>query len=300
MEIVSNITEYVSAVPTSIALGTFDGVHRGHISVIKSAISDDGLVPAVFTFSSSPQGVLSGNMIRSLATQPIKQRLIESLGVKLFISPSFLEVKDLTPNEFIQILAVNFKAKRLCCGFNFRFGKNGEGNANMLKTLGKEYGIEVNITPPVVQDELPVSSTRIRELISNGEIQQAQQLLSHPFGFEFPVIEGDHRGRIIGTPTINQQWPQNFVQPKFGVYESRTYINGKKYKSVSNIGLRPTVGSDYVRSETYILDYNGDLYGESVYVELKKFLRAEQRFDNIDELKAAIMKDVETVRQEEL
>lgn len=295
MEVVNQIEMYESQVNTSIALGTFDGVHLAHAAVIKEAV-DSEYTPAVFTFSQSPSGVITGSKVSAIATKNVKQKLIEDLGVKLFFCPPFLDYKDMSAEDFVEMLASKLHAKKITCGFNFRFGAGAKGNPQMLKELCKEKNIELKVIPPVLEGESPVSSTRIRGYIENGELDKARELLGHDFFYEFEVTEGNHLGSTWDIPTINQVFPNNFIVPKFGVYASKTIIDGNEYKSITNVGLKPTVGSDSVLSETNIFDFKGDLYNKSITVVLKFFIRPERKFNDIDELKRAIHNDIDYVK----
>ena len=295
MEIVNNIESYEPKENTSIALGTFDGVHLAHRQVIMNAVNSE-YKSAVFTFAQSPSGIINGEAVAMLTTKTVKEQIMEGLGVELFICPDFLNIKDMLPNEFILMLKEKFNAKEIICGFNFKFGKNGAGNANILKQLCKENDITLTVVPPIMIGDEPVSSTRIRTLIENGEIPAANDLLGYAFSFEFPVIEGNHLGSTWNIPTINQKFPVTFIVPKKGVYASKVKIDGKTYKSISNIGLKPTVGSDGVSAETFVFDYEGDLYGKRILVSVYNFIREERKFEDVNELQMAINKDINFVK----
>lgn len=296
MKIINDITSFSCSDQTAIAIGTFDGVHKGHQQVITATNINENIVPAVFTFEQSPSGFIDGKLVSSLSTQTVKYQLIESLNVKLYISPDFQSIRNLSPDKFVKMLKTKLNAAHICCGFNFRFGKNSEGNASMLKQLCDEYNIQVSIIPPVVDDDMPISSTRIRELIAGGKVKKANDLLGHPFCFDFKVIKGAQLGRNLGFPTINQLWPNNFIIPKLGVYATRVKIGDIWYKSISNIGKKPTVSNGGIQCETYIMDFNGDLYGSNPFIEVFDFIREERLFKNIDELRQAIFNDVELVK----
>ena len=295
MRVISNIEMYDEKVNTSIALGTFDGVHLAHTAVIKEAVNSQ-YTPAVFTFSQSPSGVINGEKVYSIVTKETKQKLIKELGVELFISPSFLDYKDMSAEDFVKMLVFSLNAKKITCGFNFRFGAGAKGNPKLLKELCKKYGVELKVIAPVIIGDEPVSSTRIRKYIQNGELSHARELLGHDFSYELEVSQGNHLGREWEIPTINQAFPNNFIIPKFGVYASKTVIDSKEYKSITNIGIKPTVGSDNVCSETNIFDFDGDLYGKTAEVVLKFFIRPERKFEDIEELKRAIHKDISYVK----
>lgn len=300
MLVISDLSDYVCSSPTSVALGRFDGVHLGHKAVINAAVdfeSDEPLIPAVFTFEQSPHGIITGEMVYALLTDSQKHSAIENEGIRLYFCPHFSTVKEMLPEEFVLMLKKHLNVRHISCGFNFTFGKNGMGNPAMLKDICKRNDIALTVVPPVEVEGEPVSSSLIRKYIENGEIDAASRLLGYRFYEDFPVINGDKRGREMKLPTINQKLPPTFIHPKYGVYATRTLINGKWHLSVSNVGVHPTVGSDYPRVETNILDFDGDLYGEGIKVEFFDFLRDELSFNSVDELIFAINADIKRVRE---
>ncbi len=295
MKTINNIELFNEKVDTSIALGTFDGVHLAHQAVINEAVNSE-YTPAVFTFNQSPSGIINGEKIGAIATKETKAKLLENLGIKLLFCPDFLSVKDLSPEDFVKLLKEKLGAKKITCGFNFRFGLGGKGNPQILKQLCKKNKIELKVIPPILVGDEPVSSTRIRKYIENGELEKARELLGHNFSFEFEVTSGNHLGSTWDIPTINQVFPNNFIVPKKGVYASKTIIDGKEYKSITNIGLKPTVGSDNVSAETNIFDFSGDLYGAEITVVIYYFIRPERKFEDLEELKRAILNDIDYVK----
>lgn len=280
---------------TALALGTFDGVHKGHSAVIKN-VTESNYISGAVCFLAPPSGALQGKAIPLLATQSVKEYMLESHGIQLLVSMDFSETRNLSPEEFVEILVTHYNAKRLCCGYNFRFGKNGAGDAALLCKLGKEYGIEVVVVDEVRQDGKPISSTAIRKLIEDGNIKAANRMLGHSFVFSGEVAHGAARGRTLGSPTINQIWNTDVVLPKFGVYAATVEIDGKCCKAVTNIGLHPTYEVSKPLAESYILDYSGDLYGKNLKVSLHDFIRPEKKFDGAESLREQISKDIEFVK----
>ena len=274
--------------PCSLALGAFDGLHRGHMAVIHAACAPgkegQEWEPAVFTFHSSP----SGNC--AVLTGRDKERILEHAGVRRLYSLDFQEVRDWEAETFVrELLFHTCNARRLCCGEDFRFGKGAQGDVAMLGRLCEEAGVELYVVPPVTDGGEKVSSTRIRKAVEEGAIPLANRLLGRPFGFSLEVIHGNHiGGTVLGTPTINQAIPEGFVLPRFGVYASWCRVGGRYFYGVTNVGVKPTVGSDKVLAETWMPDFTGDLYGKRVRVFLLEFLRPEKKFDSMEELKAAI------------
>ena len=296
MKIVRSLEEMGETAPSSLALGAFDGLHRGHMAVIGRACApgEGGrrLQPAVFTFSRSPAGnsaVLTGRD---------KERLLEDAGVEVLYSLEFSQVKDWEAEAFVeQVLFETCAAQRLCCGEDFRFGRGARGDTALLQTLCDRRGVELTVVPPVKEGGEKVSSTRIRAAVEAGDISLANRLLGRPFGFSLEVIHGNHIGTGLGTPTINQAIPEGFVLPRFGVYASWCRVGGEYFYGVTNVGVKPTVGSDRVLAETWMPEFQGDLYGKRVRVFLLEFLRPEKKFGSLEELKAAIQTNGEQAKE---
>ena len=296
MKIVRSLEEMGETAPSSLALGAFDGLHRGHMAVIGRACApgEGGrrLQPAVFTFSRSPAGnsaVLTGRD---------KERLLEDAGVEVLYSLEFSQVKDWEAEAFVeQVLFETCAAQRLCCGEDFRFGRGARGDTALLQTLCDRRGVKLTVVPPVKEGGEKVSSTRIRAAVEAGDISLANRLLGRPFGFSLEVIHGNHIGTGLGTPTINQAIPEGFVLPRFGVYASWCRVGGEYFYGVTNVGVKPTVGSDRVLAETWMPEFQGDLYGKRVRVFLLEFLRPEKKFGSLEELKAAIQTNGEQAKE---
>lgn len=293
MEILERLPEEPQQ-PCALALGTFDGLHLGHQAVIKAALreGESPLEAAVFTFRRSP----SGERLVMLGTD--KARLLEEMGVKKMYSMDFSELKSMEAEAFVQeVLFARLNARRLCCGADFRFGRGKAGDAALLERLCAQAGAELAVLSPVELDGEKISSTRIRQAVSAGDMPQASRLLGRPFGFTLEVIHGNHiGGSKLGTPTVNQALPEELVFPRFGVYAAWCQAEGERFYGVCNVGIKPTVGSDRVLAETWMPDFAGDLYGQEIQVELVEFLRPERKFDSLEELKAAIKKNGEQAR----
>lgn len=284
----------------SLALGFFDGLHIGHQSVINAAVQQkkNGFIPAMLTFSDSPQGLISQKAVPRLMTRESRYALLEKLGIEVLYELDFQSVMNISPQDFVgSILCKSLGAKKVFCGFNYRFGKAGAGDEKMLHSLCSEHGIEAVTLPPVLFENEAVSSTRIRTALANGEIEKANHMLGRRFSFDFTVSHGNELGRKMETPTINQPIPSDFIMPKFGVYAAFAVIGGKLCRAVTNIGVKPTVGSNSPLAETWILDGEiGSLYGSRPEIELVQFIRPEQKFSGIAELQSAILKDGETAK----
>ena len=272
----------------AIALGTFDGLHKGHRTVLNLP---DGMKKTAVIFALPPKAVLSGEP-RSIMTARDKCAALKKIGIDEIFTLDFNKVKDMPPEEFLRFLKDKFSPDLISCGFNYHFGKNAAGNTQVLGDFCKCNGIEFNCHGAVSENGEPVSSTRIREYLKNGEIEKANKLLTFPFSFTAEVISGDRRGRTIGFPTVNQKYPSELIPLKFGVYKSKMLIDGKEYEGITNIGIRPTFKTDYIISETYIIGFSGDLYGKDITTAPTRFVRGEVKFSSIEELKRQIEADI--------
>ena len=285
-----------STTKTAVTLGSFDGLHKGHTAVIACAFEmqkKHGLFPLVLLFDKHPMLTIAGKSPDMILQSELRDELIARLGAGKRIV-SFREVKDMSCREFFEkILLEKLNAGGVCCGWNYRFGKNNEGGVEELRALCSEHGVELKVTPPVDCNGEPVSSTRIRQAVENGDIPLANSMLGREFRYKLTVVDGQHRGRLIGAPTINQRFDEGFVKPKKGVYASVTVVDGKEYPSVTNIGLRPSFENEDFRSETCILGFSGNLYGQEIEVRLLCFLRDETKFGSLDALSEQIGRDAE-------
>ena len=189
-------------------------------------------------------------------------------------------------------------AKELSCGYDFTFGKKGAGTTQQLREIAQKHGVKLNVCDPINLDGEPVSSTRIRQAILEGKMDQASRMLGRRFCIRLKVDHGNQIGRLMDFPTINQVFPRYHIVPKYGVYSTVVNIDGKLYGGVTNVGVKPTVGSDGPLAETYIMDFSGDLYGKIVEVYFFRFVRPEQKFSSIDQLKAQIAADKENVMKD--
>ncbi len=282
-----------------VALGNFDGLHKGHRKVISTAIEkaeEAGLKAIVLLFKNHPFSALGYDVPKRLITRDERKKKIQQMGAEC-VEIDFSEIVNMDCNRFVdEILIENLGAKALCCGFNYHFGKGAIGTAETLSEIVESRGLELSIVQPLCYKNLPVSSSRIRECIMKGNMKDANAMLGENFGYEYEVVGGDRIGRNLGAPTINQYFEDDFIVPLNGVYTSTTYIDGQEYNSVTNIGIRPTVtgGNEESlksRSETFIIDFSGDLYGRKIKVELRKYIRSEKKFSSLEELKRQIQTD---------
>lgn len=268
----------------AIALGTFDGLHIGHKAVLNGASGDKKIA---LTFETPPK---SGDNPALLITSNEKNAQLKKMGFEPIVL-DFKSIKNLSPLEFLIWVRDEYNPSLISSGFNFKFGKNAIGDSALLDKFCNENNIKYSCADAVIFDNEPVSSTRIRRYVADGQVLKAAWMLNRYFMYETSVVHGDERGRTIGFPTINQNFPMELVVPKFGVYASMVEIGGKLYPAVTDIGVRPTFKTDHVISETHILDFENNVYEKNARVWLVDFLREEKRFENIDQLKSAISKD---------
>ena len=293
MQIISQFAPLPLARPekgTAVAMGYFDGIHRGHRAVINGAVQwakAHDAAPAVFTFRLPVENKMKGK--RLLSTED-KHALIASLGVEYYLTPDFEEIRDLTPEQFVLGIVRDCHARALFCGENFTFGAKAAGTPELLRQLCAPLGVEVVVVPMAQFEEKTVSSTRIRAALEGGDIPAANAMLGMPYAIRFAVQHGAGLGHTLGVPTINQLYPQGFQMPRRGIYITRTCIDGVWYPSATGLGSRPTVNDDdtKVTCETFIPGFKGDLYGTDPVVEFHAYLSPSKKFDTLDELRACI------------
>ena len=286
-----------------IALGFFDGVHIGHSAlmerVLKIAKAKE-LIPSVITFDAHPMSMVTGQPVPLINSCEDRAGLIHRIfGITNVIILHFdKELMHMPWPEFVERLSGEFDAAHLIAGHDFRFGYKGEGNADRLLQKSRELGLDCDIIPAVKYKGVISSSTYIRKLIADGDIQQANEFLGHPHVLTDIVHYGYRLGRTLGTPTINMCFSQGVLIPAYGVYATRVYLeDGSEHIGVTNIGVRPTVNNtDTVTAETYILDFSGNLYGKMVRIEFYLRLRPEKKFDDVEQLKKQIFQDAEDAR----
>ncbi len=281
----------------AVALGNFDGMHCGHMSLVRHVTkyaAENGLKSAVWSFDTyAPK-----NGAAAITTPEKRAEILESCGIDLLFLSDFNEIRDYDCEKFVrEILVGSCRAVMACCGFNFSFGKNASGDATELKRLCKRYGCEVVVADEVKSDGITVSSSLIRSSIAEGDVERARSLLNRPFSVKLTVLHGKKIGRTLGFPTVNQEFPPSTVVPKNGVYICRAVVRGKKYPACACVGTRPTLNGQGVNCETHIIGCDEQLYGEQVEIEFYKYLRDEIKFDSLDDLKAEIAENVEQTKE---
>jgi riboflavin kinase / FMN adenylyltransferase len=288
---------------SALALGFFDGVHPGHQVVIRKAVEEArrlGAVPGIITFKEHPRSLTLGKSPPLLTLIDQRLELFAELGIEAALVLSFTEeLCRLAPEDYVQSVLVEcMGARSLSVGYNHRFGRNRVGDPELLRKLGEQFDYCVHVAGEVFVDSKEVSSSRIREAISSGDLEEAHKLLSRPYAVTGIVKAGDGRGKLIGFPTANVDIAEEQVMPMAGVYCAVAKLqDGSRHQSVVNIGTRPTFGdSDKVITEVHILEFEGDLYGQPLSVNFCRRLRSEMKFDGIDQLKTQIATDCQTAR----
>ena len=282
----------------AIALGAFDGLHMAHMAVLETAARQAGYRPAVLLFDQHPQQALTGQAPPRLLTEEDRGGTLRALGLEI-LYVTFSELMDMPPQAFFgEILLGRFHAGALCCGYDYRFGAGATGGLEELRALCSAHGVLLRATPEIDYKGAPVSSTRIRQALREGNLADTNAMLGRPFGYAFPVEAGGRIGRTLGFPTLNQAFPADFAVPRQGVYASQAFVQGGWRPGVTNIGTRPSFAGDELRSETHILGFAGDLYGQRVPVRLLRYLRPERKFGDIEELKRQIAADIQNAQTE--
>jgi riboflavin kinase/FMN adenylyltransferase len=277
---------------TAVAIGLFDGVHLGHKKVLETAVQigiEPGFMPCAATFTGdiSPQ-----KKIKLILSEKDRENHIKQCGIKNVFSIDFNDIKNLSPVDFIEKLRDDYGASHIVCGEDFRFGKDRAGDINTLAELCEKLGIGFTVTPELLFENEKISSGKIRTLLENGEIEAANELLGYDFYYNLRIIRGKEIGRKLGFPTINQVIPSELVKIKNGVYLSKIEVEKKTYSGITNFGIKPTI--NYAGEpilETYIDGFDTDIYGEKVKVFVRKYLRTEIKFNNLEELKKQLEED---------
>ena len=280
---------------TIYALGFFDGVHLGHqalLAACRKLANQHGCQAGVVTFTSHPDSLVLGEPPALLNTSDDRARLIYAYGMDMVKEIPFdQELMTTHWSVFLNsLLAAG--AAGFVCGDDFRFGSGGLGTPKKLAAYCEKRGLPYAIVPEQLMDGERISSTRIRTLLENGQLTEANRLLGHAHFLTGTVHAGKQLGRTIGIPTANLTVPDGVIVPKFGVYACLVTVHDKVYPAVTNIGTRPTVEGEGITAEAHILDFDGDLYGKQITIAFHSFLRPEKKFDSLEELKVQIAEDI--------
>ena len=293
---IEGLARFLNGRRVALAMGFFDGVHLGHRRVIEAARAD-GAVRAVMSFANHPASVLRPEAHPNLLTPdpPLKNALLEQAGVQVHLCLPFTrELADTEAEPFLDSLRGALNVACFSVGSNWRFGRLGSGNAETLRAYGARHGIAVAVNELLESNGTRVSSSLIRERLSQGHLDEAAALLGHPFYIAGVVEHGQHLARTLGFPTANITLPPHAALPPFGVYAVAADIGGREVRGIANVGLRPTIDEAHkcVRLEVHFIDWSGELYGSPLTVALNSFIRPERKFASIDELREAIRQDV--------
>lgn len=305
MKVIKAIKDIDIEFDTVVTIGNFDGVHKGHQVLIEKTATyakARGIKSAVFTFLNHPINYFVPEKVKNIFDEKEKERLIEGFGIDYLIDIPFDKtMTQISAEQFIvKILKDKIHAKKIVVGYDFTFARNKEGTVDVLREMGHEYGIEVEIVQPIKINGIRVSSTFIRELISEGRVDEIPQYLGTPYVIEGEIIHGKANGRKMGYPTANISLKDQIIKPKNGIYASRVIIDGKKYFGATNVGMNPTVNGKYLSIETNILDFDEDIYGKRVRIEFLEKIRDEKKFESLDELRKQLDLDTGFVRQKYL
>ncbi|WP_142415249.1 bifunctional riboflavin kinase/FAD synthetase [Hathewaya massiliensis] len=289
---------------TYIALGSFDGLHKGHLSLIRKAVTlakENHCKSMVYTFKNHPMSIINKErMPKLIQSNKDKIKILEKEEVDILNFANFnQEYMEIKPEEFIKKLLEFYKAKGIVVGFNYKFGYKNQGNIELLKELSKVYDFELFVFEPVKCNEDIISSTYIRNLIKNGSVADVVSILDRPFSIEGIVIEGKKLGRQLGFPTINLKFDDQMIIPKRGVYFTAVEYKEKVFKGITNVGFNPTVNGTSLSIETYVLDFHKEVYGEEVKVYFLERIRDEEKFSSLDKLVEILKQDKEYAEKKE-
>jgi riboflavin kinase / FMN adenylyltransferase len=283
--------------PYCIALGSFDGVHMGHqklIEMLKNNAADFNCASMIYTFGMHPRKILVPDKhIYMITNNAQRAEILNEIGVDVLFLEDFEKIMNLSAEQFFHdVIVEKFNAKCLIVGYNYNFGKNGEGNAEKLTALGGKYGIKVEVVSPVLVEDQVVSSSLIRHKIHEGNVYEALQYLGRAYRIQGKVIHGKKNGMAMGIRTANIEINNEVILPLKGVYSTDTKIDNEIYKSITNVGVNPTFKGENLSIETHVLGFEGDLYSQDIEVYFIKRLRDEICFENVNELINQIKRDI--------
>lgn len=301
MEYIKGTTEFNMESESVVTLGKFDGIHKGHeklLTKVKQLAGTD-YKTVIFTFAVHPTAYLRGDKPQTLMTNRERYQYLSKGGYDYLIECPFVqEVASMEPEDFIEeVLIKQLKAAHVVVGTDFRFGHGRRGNTDTLKKYEHHGCFQVHIVTKETYEGQDISSTLVRSEVEMGRMEEVTALLGHPFSIVGEVEYGRQLGRTLGIPTTNIMPPDNKILPPYGVYFTRTWVDGISYKGITSIGCKPTIADELKRGvETFLFDYSGNLYGRELTVELYKYHRPEQKFQNIEALKAQMEKDIEKAK----
>ncbi len=304
LKIISNTTNFQLEQGTAVAIGKFDGVHIGHRRLLEEILKrkEEGLLACVFTFDPPPEVLFGISDGKTLSGLEEKRSLFEKMGVDVLVEfPMTRETAGMAPEAFVtEVLLGRLNMQFIAAGTDLSFGSRGAGNVALLEKMAAQNDFEITIIDKVFLNGAEVSSSYIRGLVKEGKMEAVQECMGIPFFFKGEVVHGNHIGTGIGFPTVNLVPAKDKLLPPNGVYYSRTSVDGMEYASITNIGRKPTVGDqEKMGVETYLYDFNQDIYGKEIEVYLLSFRRPEQKFDSLEQLKEQLRLDVEAGKIQE-
>ncbi len=284
---------------TSLALGFFDGIHKGHQKVLTDALKlskELGTKSVVLTFKNHPVEVLYDVIPEFITTYEERIEIFKQMGFDAVIMADFTkDIAHMPADEYFRKIILNFEPKSISLGYNHKFGANQSGDCDFLENISRRYDFILSVAEPVKNKNEITSSTLIRNSIKDGDVQKASRLLGSPYKVKNVVIHGAKRGRELNFPTANLMFPDKKIVPKFGVYAGCAIVNGKTFDAIANVGLRPTFGDIQVPLlEVHILKFNADIYGKVLEFEFLRKIRDEIKFTNVDKLKEQILRDIDS------
>ena len=301
MQIIKNTTDFILDGSYCVAIGKFDGIHKGHQYLLKciEEYRKDGYKIAVFTFDPSPSAFFSKEEYKGLTTLTEKRKIFEKLGVDVLVEyPLNEDTAAISPEDYIEdVLIDKMHVKCVVCGSDFSFGDRGRGNVELLKAYGSRRGFEVRVCEKVKCDGVEISSSLIRKEVENGQMEMVTKHIGAYYSFTGKVVSGRQLARKLGMPTVNIIPSDDKLLPPFGVYEAIISYAGEHYRGITNVGVKPTVTDEHKPVvETYIFDFDEDIYDKEIVVNLVSMVRPEKKFDSVDELKEQIKADINSVK----
>jgi len=300
MQVFSNLLSPISDIPTVLTIGAFDGVHLGHQHLIRSVIESaqaQGHRPALVTFFPHPSVVLGRAEPFYLTSNEEKLEQLEQLGLDVVVVVEFTqETAHTRAAQFVNLLIENLHMRQMWIGHDFALGYKREGNREFLQAMGVERGYTVHTVEPALLKDQPVSSSRIRQALQAGDMQQVNACLGRPFQLRGQVVQGARRGHRLGVPTANLAVWADHAVPRNGIYACRARVSGVTYDAVTNIGTRPTFDNGARTVEAHLLDFDGDLYGETMALDVIEFQRPEEKYSTIEALITQMREDIRNAR----